>query len=357
MGEALTPSRASRYWLFRGLAFIRDNPRDAFTLYLVKWAFFLRKEELPLNVDYSLSRTFLPLFRLPLITFGMVAPFALLGIIFALKRKKEVLPVLLFMLSVALSVTLFFVTARYRMPVVPCLIICASYALYVLVQMLRAKEAKAVTIYSILFIVFFTGINYDFTFFRRPLPAQHYSNLGMVYSRQGKLDEAFSALKRALSIDPYCFEAHYNLGNVYREQGAFNEAIGCYKKALQINPDFAEAHNNLGMTYGEKGLLDEAILQFNRALAANPALANAYYNRGTAYGKKDALNEAISDFKKALTLNPEYAQALFNLGIAYSKKGMRNEAILQFKKAISLDPNLAEVYKKIGSITDLDMTQ
>ena len=348
LGKTLTTSRASRYWLSRGLSFIRDNPLDALSLYLLKWALFLRKEELPLNVDYTLSRDFLPIYRLPFISFGIIAPFGLLGILLALKRKKEILLILLFMLSLALSVTIFFVTARYRMPVVPFLIICASYGLCALVQMLRAKEKKAPAICSIVLIVFFTGINYDFTFFRRPAPAQHYSNLGMVYSRQGKTDEALSALNRALSIDPSCFEAHYNLGNLHREQGAFDEAIDCYKKTLQINPGFAEAHNNLGMTYGKKGLLDEAVSAFTDALTINPTLADARYNRGTAYGRQGRLDEALSDFREELLLRPENAKAHFNLGMVYLRKGMVDEATFQFKRSIALDPALEEHYKKTG---------
>ena len=347
LGETLTPSQASRYWLSQGLTFITNNPLHAFSLYMKKCAFLFRKEELPLNIDYSLSRTFLPIFRLPFITFGIIAPFALLGIILSLKRKTGLLLVLFFMVSLVLSVTIFFVTARYRMPIVPFLIICSSYALYSLGEMLRAKETKGVTIYGTVLIVSFIGINYDFPFFTRPLPAKHYSNLGMVYSRQGKPDEALAVLKRALSIDPYCFEAHFTLGNVYREQGAFNEAIDCYKKTLQINPDFAEAHNNLGMTYGKKGLLDEAIAEFNRALTINPTLVDAHYNRGTAYGKQGTLEKALSDFKKELVIHPDNANAHFNLGMVYLKKGMQDKAIAEFKRAITIDPDLEEPYKRI----------
>ncbi len=357
LGRTLTPFQASSYWLSEGLTFIRNNPLDALSLYLSKWSFFWRKEELPLNVDYSLSRTFLPIFRFPFITYGIIAPLALLGIILSLKRKTEILLVLLFMASLVLSVTIFFVTARYRMPIVPFLIICSSYAFYSLGQLLRAQDTKAVTIYGTVLIVSCIGINYDFTFFSRPTPAKHYSNLGMVYSRQGKLDEALAELNRALSIDPYCFEAHYNLGNLYREQGAFNEAIDSYKKTLEINPDFAEAHNNLGMTYGKKGLLDKAISEFNSALAINPTLVDAHYNRGTAYGRKGELEKALSDLKEELVMHPDNARAHFNLGTVYLKKGMGNEAIAQFKRAIAIDPELEEPYKKIGLHKEIIVVQ
>jgi tetratricopeptide (TPR) repeat protein len=357
LGKPLTPFQASRYWLSRGLTYIKNNPLDAFSLFITKGAFFLRKEELPLNVDYSLSRDFLPIFRLPFITFGIVAPFALLGIILSLKRKKGILLVLLFMASLALSVTIFFVTARYRMPIVPFLIIYSSYALYALGGLFRAKAIKEATVYGTVLIVFLIGINYDFTFFTRPFPAKHFSNLGMLYSRQGKTDEALAVLKRALSIDPDCSEAHFNLGNVYREKGSFNEAIDCYKKTLEINPDFAEAHNNLGMTYGKQGLLDEAIAEFNRALTINPTLVDAHYNRGTAYARKGELQKALSDFKAELVIHPDNANAHFNLGMVYLKQGMRDEAITQFKRAIAIDPDLEEPYKKIGLHKDVIVIQ
>ena len=62
-GKKLTPSQASRYWLLKGLIFIRDNPFDAISLYMKKFALFWRKEELPLNIDYHLSKTFASIFR------------------------------------------------------------------------------------------------------------------------------------------------------------------------------------------------------------------------------------------------------------------------------------------------------
>jgi Tfp pilus assembly protein PilF/4-amino-4-deoxy-L-arabinose transferase-like glycosyltransferase len=347
-GKSLSPSEASRYWLYKGVAFIKDNPLLALALYVKKCALFWRKEELPLNIDYALSKAFIPLFILPFISFGMVAPFALLGIILSFKKWNDILPVILFIVSYMLSVTIFFVTARYRIPIVPFLIIFASYALYYVVERVRAKDTRGIIISGALLILLFTGINKDLNRFTLTPPAKHYSNLGMVYHRQGKLDEAVSALKKSLSIDPYGVEAHYNLGNVYFARGLFNQAINEYKEALKINPDFAEAYNNLGMVYGKQELLDEAISQFTNVLTADPDFADAYYNRGTAYGKKGLLDEAIADLKKSLSINPEDSKALFNLGLAYHRKGMREEAIPQFKRAIAINPHLKEVCPQLG---------
>ena len=347
-GKNITPSQASSYWLLKGLTFIRDNPIDASSLYMEKFALFWRKEELPLNIDYSLSKNFASIFRLPFISFGIIAPFALLGIILTLRKRNNLLLILLFIFSYMASVIIFFVSARYRLLIAPFLIICSSYFLYRFAEMIRAQETKGMITSSILLVLLLAGVNAPFKHFKRAPASLHYSNLGMIYHREGRLDEAVSALKQAISTDPYCIEAYYNLGNVYTTKGLIKEAIDEYKKALKLNPDFAEAHNNLGMVYGKKGLLDKAISEFNNALAINPNYAEAYYNRGTACGKKGLLNAAISDFKKALSINPDYPEAFYNLGLAYSRKGMNDEAALAFKKGIALNPGLADAYKKSG---------
>lgn len=356
-GNVLTPSQASRYWLLKGLEFIKDNPFDAFALYIKKFALFWRNEELPLNIDHTYSSELVPLFRLPFFSFGIIVPFALLGIMLSLKRKDASLLVIFFITAHMISVIIFFVTARYRAPAIPFLIIFSSYTFCYVVEKLQLKDLKAVTLSVIFLIVSFIGINKDFSLFTLATPPVHYSNLGMVYHRLGKLDESVSALKKALAIDPLCVEAHYNLGNVYTEKGLLDEAIEEYKKALHSNPDVSGVHNNLGMAYGKKGLFDEAIAHFNKALTTDENLEKVYYNRGIAYGKQGKLDESIADFKQALDLNPESAQAHFNLGITYSRKGMQDQAFSHFKQAIARDPNLAEVYKKIVPNTDVPMTQ
>jgi tetratricopeptide (TPR) repeat protein len=51
---------------------------------------------------------------------------------------------------------------------------------------------------------------------------------------------------------------HNNLGIFYRKLGRLDEAISQYKKALSINPDYPGAHYNLGLMYGGKGFFSLA---------------------------------------------------------------------------------------------------
>ena len=56
--------------------------------------------------------------------------------------------------------------------------------------------------------------------------------------------------------------ACYNLGLVYQKLGKQDEAIDAYKKVLDIDAEDIGAHKNLGLLYQEKGMHIEAESEF-----------------------------------------------------------------------------------------------
>jgi Flp pilus assembly protein TadD len=72
-------------------------------------------------------------------------------------------------------------------------------------------------------------------------------NLGIAYSRIGKLDDAESSLLAALEANPRHPVAHNELAMVYRRMGRFAEARASYEAALELHPNFHFAHKNLGI--------------------------------------------------------------------------------------------------------------
>ena len=108
-------------------------------------------------------------------------------------------------------------------------------------------------------------------------------------------------------------EAHVNnLGNVFLRQGRMDEAIAQFQKALAINPEDANTHYNLGMPFA-KGNVNEAIAQFQKALAIKPQFAEAHYNLGNAFLQQGRVEEAIAQFQKALAIKPDYVEAQNNM--------------------------------------------
>ncbi len=72
-------------------------------------------------------------------------------------------------------------------------------------------------------------------------------NLGTIYYRLRKFEDAEKYYLAAISADPAYPLAQFNLGNLYDEQGRLQEAFEFYRRALTLNPHYADAHFNLAL--------------------------------------------------------------------------------------------------------------
>jgi tetratricopeptide (TPR) repeat protein len=87
--------------------------------------------------------------------------------------------------------------------------------------------------------------------------------MGGTLNELGRLEEAESIYRKAISLEPDFAEAHNNLGSVLRNQGDLEAAIDSYKKTLKINPDFDAATVNLGEVYFKNGQYEKAKEHFD----------------------------------------------------------------------------------------------
>ena len=78
-------------------------------------------------------------------------------------------------------------------------------------------------------------------------------NLGTIYYRMRKFDEAEKYYLAAIEADPAYPLAQFNLGNLYDEQGRLPEALDYYRRALALNPHYADAHFNLALLCERQG--------------------------------------------------------------------------------------------------------
>ena len=183
-----------------------------------------------------------------------------------------------------------------------------------------------------------------------PHHAKTHNNLGNALRDVGRLNEAAACFRSALRIDPDYAKAHNNLGNVLRDQGKLDEAVACYQRALVLEPNYAEAHNNLGAAWQDQGRLDEAVTCYQKALVVKPHYAEAYNNLGAALQKQDKRDEAVACCRKAVALRPDYAEACNNLGALLQDQGEPEEALAWCRRALGLKPDYAEAYNNLGNV-------
>jgi superkiller protein 3 len=178
------------------------------------------------------------------------------------------------------------------------------------------------------------------------LRAEGECNWGVSLRNDGKLQDAESAFRNALSEDPIYCEVHDDLGEVLWMQKKFAEALSEFRTAVDCGPGSASARNNLGsaLLYDQHAV-DSAIIEFRAATAASPGFALAHFNLGKALAAKQEYVAADPEFRAAIALDPTLAAAHLNLGIvlALRNKSLSKEARDEIQSGLRLDPRLRDV--------------
>ena len=148
-----------------------------------------------------------------------------------------------------------------------------------------------------------------------------YGNLGAICLMQGKSEESFQLIEKALQLQPNDPDAQNNLGIALRRQGNLSAAVECHNKALQLKPNFPEALNNLGIALREQGDTTAAIALCNKALQLSPDYVEAHNNLGICLHEQGDLTAAIDSYNKAIELKPDHVEAHWNSSLAILLSG------------------------------------
>jgi len=390
------PSERSDYFWRESFSYIIHQPFSYLELLSKKFLLIMDGFEIKRNQDMYLFRNYSFISRLLLwkwvlhFPLGLVLPLSFVGIIIFLKDRSRAeasdpkpLLVLYFALSQILALLFFFICDRYRIPLVPFLIIFAGFAVYRLYRMIKSKQSREYLIFLPLLLLFILISN----FHRHPVTAkdraEEHFNLGTVLARQLQFDPAEREYKQALTFEPNHLMAHFNLALLYQKENRMKEAEEEYQQTIQIFPEAALAYNNLGSIYEGRGDLTKAMELYEQASRLHPLLPDPLYNLGNLYAqggkypqakekldscikvdpnyykaynglgdyyyKSGDIDRAIGLFQKALALHPDYEIAHNNLGTAYIRKGMKQMAFEEFQKAIEINPNYGSAHLNLGN--------
>ncbi len=155
--------------------------------------------------------------------------------------------------------------------------------------------------------------------------SEAYNNLGTVYLRQKRLDEAIEMFRKALENLYYATPelAYYNLGRAHEEKGEEEKAIEFYEMAIELRRPYLDPYGRLGLLYEKKGKYREAIRVFQELASQlekkdpkkakneeelrenRVSLAGAYYHQGLCFEKLGRREEAKEALERALELAPD----------------------------------------------------
>jgi Flp pilus assembly protein TadD len=154
---------------------------------------------------------------------------------------------------------------------------------------------------------------------------------------------------RTLDQSPQAYQILNDLGTVYWDQGAVDNAESAWKRSLAINPHNPVVLNNLGMVAGKKKQYAEAVKFFQRAMELKPNSLDPYLNLGRAYRVMGLAGPAEAELRKALALSPLDYRVRNELGQLLLPEGRTDEAEDQFRASIHSQPN-ALAYDFLGML-------
>jgi tetratricopeptide (TPR) repeat protein len=168
------------------------------------------------------------------------------------------------------------------------------------------------------------------------------NNLGIVFLRKGKLDDAISLLQAAVDLRPENSPAHENLAKALLQKGQVADALVHYRKLLELQPDNIEVHNIVGTVLIQQGHIREGVEEWQKVLAIQPDNGNAMSNLAWVFATApdDSLRDgtkAVQLAEEALRISRRRIPIIFRtLAAAYAESGEFSKAIQTAQQGIEL---------------------
>ncbi len=304
-GCRLSHSEVSSFWFARGKDFIFDSPGSAALLFLKKLYLFWNFYEKPLEGNIYYTELFSKILRTMTLGFGIVAPFALLGLLLQLGRWRDRagLPAL-FVIVYMGTLVLFFVTSRYRITVLPFMLLFGAGAVWWCIDRLFGRDWKRLAAASLLLAA-----------------AAVLSNTPLFgLEGCGECDLAFS---------------YYGAGTTHLKNERYEAALEDFDEALRLNPNVPYFYGNKGITLNNLGRHDEAAEMFETFALRWPRSPEAHSNLAATYVSLGRIKEAEREYVTSLRLKPNQPGIREALARIYEKAGRPRDAERVRKRKIS----------------------
>jgi tetratricopeptide (TPR) repeat protein len=344
MHRSLKPGELSSYWTGRAIDWILSNPGKSAALFVKKLYFSFADREISNNRDMAQFFSQVLFLKYNPLTFAPIFALALIGLIAACRSSNGARLILVIVVAVTLLNVLFFVNSRFRLPVIPLLIIGAAFALGRLVDSARQGHWKTFSL-VILVAVCLSMVSKVNLY---PLPvgtrAQAFNSQALYYYVSGDLRQAKLAAVAALAADPLFPEANLNLGNIYLRSGKVDSAAMFFEREIAAHPLRAKGYTNLASTLLTRNRIDSALSLLDRSLSAQPfdPGPNTLYLRALAARMEIGSDSLRSLVEAAILRTHGDLRLCTEAGAILIQRGDYDEAESVLRRAVASRPPAIE---------------
>ena len=289
-------SEVSGFWFKKSLNFIKSNPRAYSKLLYRKFIYALGPREFILEPEHDLITDKIRIFKIMLLDLRFIFPFVFLGMLLNIKRFKDTALLYIIVFTLSFSIVLFFVASRYRIAMVPFLMIFASSGVIIFWEAVKKKSFLRLALFTAAIVLTFVLARPK----ERFVEFRYYIARANNYTINSDYPNALRFAKLAYAAEPNNPEVTFSLASAYYDMKEFKAAEGKFKEIIRISPICVDAYYNLGLLYMEQKRFKEAVPILEKATALDPEDISAHFELGRAYKAGGRKELARDEFNLAL---------------------------------------------------------
>lgn len=176
----------------------------------------------------------------------------------------------------------------------------------------------------------------------------------------GEGERTAEIYRQLLNVNGAGNNNQYTLGLLYERQGMLDEAEEQYRQTVQKNPKNGDARRHLADIYTLRGNFPQAIQEYRELLILHNDNPLLHFKLARACERGNKYQDAIAEYLETIKLAPNNLEAHKELAALYVKRGKTDEAAEQYRILIQLDKNdvpsrnaLISLYVKLKKYDEL----
>ncbi len=170
-------------------------------------------------------------------------------------------------------------------------------------------------------------------------------NIALIYTQQGKNEEAIAAIKDARTVNPDDINLLLTEANLYiklDDKAKFQELM---EEAVEKDPNNSVLYFNLGVINGENGDSEKAQEYYQKAIDLDPKYQDAYMNMAAS-----VLNGEVAVVEEMNSLGNSRADNLRYDELKGQREGLYRSAVPYLKKVMEIDPKNEDAARTLMNI-------
>lgn len=181
--------------------------------------------------------------------------------------------------------------------------------------------------------------NYQTAVTKFPSFRRAWRNLGLIYARNGKYDDAIGAFTKMIELGGGDAYSYGLLGFAYAARQDFQAAEAAYRNALLLQPENTEWRLGLTRCVFKQEKFEDAATLLDVLIERYPDKADFWLLQANTYlGMKEPL-KAAENLEAIDRLGKATVDSLHTLGEIYVSENLMDLAADAYRRAIDVDPN------------------